>query len=79
MQIALPDELFEGLDFAFSYRGESNTQTKIDANATIPGTVSNPGLPLVVNTLDAYQPMILSFGAKYNLTTQWDVAATLEY
>lgn len=71
--------VFDSLDLAFSYRGESNTQTKIDANATIPGTVSNPGLPLVVNTLDAYQPMILSFGAKYNLTPEWDVAATLEY
>ena len=70
---------FQNLDLAFSYRGESNTQTQIDATATIPGTINSPGLPLVVNTLDAYQPMILSFGAKYNLTPQWDVAATLEY
>jgi len=51
----------------------------VDATATIPGTVTDPGLPLVVNTLDAYQPMILSFGAKYQLLEGWDVAATLEY
>ena len=71
--------LFEGLDLAFSYRGESNTQTKVNANATIPGTVSDPGLPLIVSTLDAYQPMIISMGAKYNISPAWDVAATLEY
>lgn len=71
--------LLKGLDLAISYRGESNTQTQVDANATIPGTVPAPGLPLVVNTLDAYQPMILSMGAKYQLTPAWDVAATLEY
>ena len=71
--------LWSGLDLAVSYRGSSNTQTTVDATATIPGTVTDPGLPLVVNTLDAYQPMILSFGAKYQLLEGWDVAATLEY
>jgi long-chain fatty acid transport protein len=71
--------LFEGLDLAISYRGESNTQTQVNANATIPGTVPSPGLPLIVNTLDAYQPMIISMGAKYQLNPSWDVAATLEY
>ena len=76
---ALANCFFQNLDLAFSYRGESNTQTQIDATATIPGAIPSPGLPLVVNTLDAYQPMILSFGAKYNLTPNWDVAATLEY
>lgn len=70
---------WSGLSAAVSYRGPSNTQTKVNATATIPGTVSEPGLPLVVTTLDAYQPMILSFGAKYLLTPSWDVAATLEY
>lgn len=71
--------MWSGLDLAVSYRGSSNTQTTVDATATIPGTVSDPGLPLVVNTLDAYQPMILSFGANYQLAEGWDVAATLEY
>lgn len=70
---------WSGLDLAVAYRGSSNTQTTVDATATIPGTVSDPGLPLVVNTLDAYQPMILSFGANYQLMENWNVAATLEY
>lgn len=71
--------LLEGLDLAISYRGESDTQTKVNANATIPGTIPDPGLPLVVNTLDAYQPMIISLGARYQLTQNWQLAATLEY
>jgi long-chain fatty acid transport protein len=71
--------MWKDLDLAVSYRGASNTQTTVDATAIIPGTVPDPGLPLVVSTLDAYQPMILSFGAKYQLNPKWDVAATLEY
>ncbi|MGK0445363.1 MAG: long-subunit fatty acid transport protein [Bermanella sp.] len=71
--------LWQGLDVALSYRGESDTQTKVNATATIPGTIPNPGLPLVVNTLDAYQPMIVSLGARYQLTQNWQVATTLEY
>ncbi|MGR6874241.1 OmpP1/FadL family transporter [Pseudomonas sp. HK3] len=71
--------LWQGLDFAFSYRGESDTQTKVNANATIPGTIPDPGLPLVVSTLDAYQPMIVSFGVRYHLTPNWQLATTLEY
>lgn len=70
--------MFKGLDLAVSYRGESNTQTKVNATAIIPGTVSAPGLPLIVNTLDAYQPMIVSMGAKYKISPVWDVATTLE-
>lgn len=71
--------MWQGLDVAFSYRGSSNTQTTVDANAVIPGTVSEPGLPLVVSTLDAYQPMIISLGARYQLTQQLNVALTLEH
>ncbi|MFY0700152.1 MAG: outer membrane protein transport protein [Bermanella sp.] len=71
--------LWQGLDIALSYRGESDTQTKVNATATIPGTIPNPGLPLVVNTLDAYQPTIVSLGARYQLTPSWQVATTLEY
>ncbi len=72
--------LFEGLDLAVSYRGKSNTQTNIDASAIIPGLAeAGSELELVVNTLDAFQPMIISMGAKYQLTSKWDVAATFEY
>lgn len=71
--------VWQGLDFALSYRGESDTQTKVNANATIPGTIPDPGLPLVVSTLDAYQPMIVSLGARYQLTPSWQIATTIEY
>lgn len=71
--------LWQGLDLAISYRGESDTQTKVNANATIPGTIPDPGLPLVVSTLDAYQPMIISMGARYQLTPNWQLATTIEY
>lgn len=70
---------YSGLDLALSYRGESDTQTKVKANATIPGTIPDPGLPLVVNALDAYQPMIISFGGQYQFTPSWKFGATLEY
>ncbi|MFT7110267.1 MAG: long-chain fatty acid transport protein [Psychrobacter glaciei] len=71
--------MWQGLDFAISYRGESDTQTKVNANATIPGTIPDPGLPLIVSTLDAYQPMIVSIGARYQLTQNWQIATTIEY
>ena len=71
--------MWQGLDLAFSYRGSSNTQTTVDATAVIPGTVSEPGLPLLVSTLDAYQPMIVSLGARYQLTENLNLALTLEH
>ena len=71
--------MWEGLDVAFSYRGSSNTQTTMDATAVIPGTVSEPGLPLIVSTLDAYQPMIFSIGTRYQLSEALNVALTLEH
>lgn len=70
---------YENLDVAVSYRGESDTQTKVNANATIPGTIPDPGLPLIVNALDAFQPMIISVGAQYQLTQDWKLATTIEY
>ena len=71
--------MWQGLDIGLSYRGESDTQTKVNANATIPGTIPDPGLPLIVTTLDAYQPMIVSLGARYQLTDNWQLATTVEY
>lgn len=57
---------FDGLETAVAFRGYSNTKTTVDANATIPGVVSNPGLTLAVSTLDSYQPNIYSAGMLYN-------------
>lgn len=63
---------------AFAYKAYSNTQTKVDANAVIPGTIPPPGLTLAINTLDAFQPNIYSLGILYKgerfragLTGEW--------
>lgn len=69
----------KGLSAAVSIRGKSNTQTTVAANATIPGTIPDPGLPLNITTLDAYQPIIISMGSQYHFSEKLDLAATFEY
>ena len=64
-------------EFAFAYRGYSNTQASIDAEATIPGVVADPGLLLRIKTLDSYQPDILAFGLQYK-ADRWRMGLTLE-
>lgn len=63
---------------AFAYKAYSDTQTRVDANAVIPGTVPPPGLTLMINTLDAFQPDIYSLGVLYKgesfragVTAEW--------
>lgn len=73
------DCFWSDIDLAFSYRGESSSKASINTAATIPGTVSAPGIPLIINTIDAYQPMITSFGMNYQLSDTLSLAATLEY
>lgn len=58
------------LDMALVFRGESRSQTNVDANAVIPGTVPEPGLDLIIETLDSYQPPMASLAGKY----QWGAA-----
>jgi long-chain fatty acid transport protein len=69
----------DGLSTAISIRGSSNTQTTVEATAVIPGTIPEPGLPLNVKALDAYQPIIVSTGAQYHFNSKIDLAVTLEY
>ena len=69
----------DGLSTAISIRGSSNTQTTVESTAVIPGTIPEPGLPLNVTALDAYQPIIVSTGAQYRFNSKIDFAATLEY
>lgn len=68
-----------GLSTALSIRGSSNTQTTVEATAVIPGTIPEPGLPLNVKALDAYQPIIVSTGVQYHFNPKIDLALTLEY
>lgn len=55
----------DGLETAFSYRGYSNTRTKVNANAIIPGVIASPGLQLAIATLDSFQPDIYALGVQY--------------
>ena len=62
-------------DVAMAFRGESKSQTNVDANAVIPGTVPQPGLDLIIETLDSYQPPMASLATRYQLTD--DIALSL--
>ena len=55
----------DNLDTALAYKGYSNTRTKVNANATIPGVIPQPGLDLAVRTLDSFQPEVITAGAQY--------------
>ena len=55
----------KGLETALSWRYESKYNTAVRANAQVPNLISN--LPLLVDTLDGYQPETFSAGIQYNL------------
>lgn len=59
------DSWLHGLETAFSYRGYSNTHTRVQANAVIPGTIPSPGLDIAIKTLDSFQPEIIAAGVQY--------------
>ncbi|EKF73121.1 aromatic hydrocarbon degradation membrane protein [Alcanivorax hongdengensis A-11-3] len=68
---------YSGLETALAFRGYSNTSTTVDANTTIPGVISSPGLTLAVTTLDSYQPNIYSAGVLYG-KQRFRVGASVE-
>ena len=67
-----------GFETAFAFRGYSNSMTAVNSNITIPGTVPSPGVALLVNTLDAYQPNIYSVGLMYRQDKHYRVGLTVE-
>jgi long-chain fatty acid transport protein len=67
-----------GLQSFLSFRGENDFKLNLDANATIPGTIEEPGLDLVVLALDAYQPDIWATGLNIPLGDNYSVALGLE-
>lgn len=71
------DCLFNNWEVALSWRGYSNTQTSVNANAVIPQTIDEPGLFLAINTLDSYQPDIIALGVQYR-ADRWRAGLTLE-
>ncbi|WP_111657650.1 OmpP1/FadL family transporter [Isoalcanivorax indicus] len=82
---AQTDCWLDNLETAVAYRGYSNTRTKVDAFATIPGMVGSIGLPLSIQTLDSFQPEIVAVGAMYQwgrarlgVTGEWQRWSRLE-
>jgi len=66
--ILCPDQKYcwaKGLETAASWRYESKYNTTVDANAVVPNLITK--LPLIVNTLDGYQPETFTAGIQYNM------------
>ena len=69
----------DNLDIALGYRGYSNTQVRVDAEAEIPGTITGPGLELALKAIDSFQPEITSLGVQYEFNGQTRVGISGEY
>ncbi|WP_232802400.1 outer membrane protein transport protein [Alloalcanivorax mobilis] len=67
-----------GLETAFTFRGHTEARTSVVSNITIPGTVPDPGILLLVDTLDSYQPDIYAAGVLYHFTDNFRVGITVE-
>ena len=66
-ELACPNDkycLLNGLETAVSYRYESAVSANVDAKALVVNAVSE--LPLLINTIDSYQPEMFSAGIQYN-------------
>ena len=50
----------------------------MESNITIPGTVVDPGITLLIDTLDSYQPDIYSAGLLYHLSDRFRLALAVE-
>lgn len=75
----------DAIETALVYKGYSNSRTKVSANAVIPGTIAPPGLDLAIQTLDSFQPEIITAGLLYHwgkarigLTAEWQRWSRLE-
>jgi long-subunit fatty acid transport protein len=73
-----PDCVLAGLNVAFSYRGESKTETDVSANAVIPGVIPEPGLDLLLAAMDGYQPDVMALGVSYQWSSRLRTAFTIE-
>lgn len=71
--------IFSDVEMAFAFRGRTKYDANIDANITIPGTVPEPGIDLMINTIDSYTPDIYVGGIHIPLTDNLRVAASLEW
>ncbi len=67
-----------GIETAVSFRGYSNSQTTVAANAVVEQTIPDPGLTLAITTLNAYQPNVVAVGLQYK-APRWRVGITGEW
>ncbi len=67
LNLPQPDCLWRGIEAALTWRYESSVDTAVNATAAV-NNLTDPSapLPLVVNTLDSYQPEIFTAGVHYN-------------
>lgn len=56
-----------GVETAASWRHESEFSANVDALAAVPNLIAAPGLPLLLATLDSYQPETWAAALQYNL------------
>ncbi|MFT6634295.1 outer membrane protein transport protein [Alcanivorax sp.] len=66
------------LETALAFRGHTEARTSVESNITIPGTVVDPGITLLIDTLDSYQPDIYSAGLLYHLSDRFRLALAVE-
>lgn len=80
-QIACPTRRgcwLTGLETSASWRYESEFSAKVDALAVVPNLIAAPGLPLLLATLDSYQPETWAVGVQYDMY-KLRLSATGEY
>lgn len=70
--------IWTGLETAIAFRGHTEARTAVESNITIPGTVLDPGIPILIDTLDSYQPDILSVGVLYHFSDNLRAAISVE-
>ncbi len=67
-----------GVQTSASWRNESEFAANVNALAAVPNLVSAPGLPLLLATLDSYQPETWTAGIQYDMY-KLRLSATGEY
>lgn len=70
--------IWTGLETAFAFRGHTEARTVVESKLTIPGTVIDPGITVLIDTIDSYQPDIFSAGLLYHFTDNFRAAVTVE-
>ncbi|MDO6824019.1 alkane uptake protein AupA [Marinobacter sp. 1_MG-2023] len=67
----------QGWEAAFTYRTKSSASTAVDSNVIVTQTIPDPGLSLVVSTIDSFQPETFGFGTQYR-GENWRIGGSIE-